>query len=336
MPKLGRPLAGHREFELAELDLGRPQARADLGSRHICMPKLDVSWPYGTPMTDTPVMLSPIGDGQVDQVAEFLHRELNPKVAVKVWAQGMRAEWMADAHNHGFMLTEGNEVVGANIAFYSEREVNGRPERFCNLGALCVVESRRAHAVRLIRAALRQPGYHFTDLSPSGNVIELNQRLGFHSLDTATVLQINWPVPPTPSLRITADLAEIEATLSGRDLRIFRDHRDSPAARHLLVASGPDRCYVIGRRDRRKKVPVFVSILYVSNERLFRRSARHIARHFLLRAGALATLLETRVTGQPPAGSIALRHPRPKMFKSSQLSPCDIDYLYSELTQIEW
>jgi hypothetical protein len=287
-------------------------------------------------MTDTPVTLSPIGDSQVNQVAEFLHRELNPKVAVKVWAKGIRVQWMADAPNHGFMLIEGGEVVGANLAFYSEREVNGRQQRFCNLGALCVVESRRAHAVRLIRAVLQQPGFHFTDLSPSGNVIELNRRLGFRPLDTATALQINWPVPPTSSLRIITNHAEIEETLSGCDLRIFRDHRDSPAARHLLVVNGPDLCYVIGRRDRRKKVPVFVSILYVSNEKLFRRSARHIARHFLVRTGALATLLEARVTGQPPAGSITLRHPRPKMFKSSQLSPLDIDYLYSELTQIEW
>ena len=277
--------------------------------------------PYGTRMTATStVALSPIGDRQVDQVAEFLHCELNPRVGVKAWAEGIgRVHWVADAPNHGFMLIEDGDVVGANLAFYSEREINGRPERFCNLGALCVVESRRAHAIRLVRAVLRQPGYHFTDLSPSGNVIELNRRLGFHSLDTATALQINWPVPPTSSLRIITDPAEIEAALSGRDLRIFRDHRDSPAARHLLVASGPDVCYVIGRRDRRKKVPAFVSILYVSNPSLFRRSARHIARHFLVHTGALATLLETRVTGQAPAGSIALRHPRPKMFKSSQL-----------------
>jgi hypothetical protein len=257
-------------------------------------------------------------------------------VAVKVWAAGIRVHWIADAPNHGFMLIENGEVVGANLAFYSERDVNGRQERFCNLGALCVVESRRAHAVRLIRAVLRQPGYHFTDLSPSGNVIELNRRLGFHYLDTATALQINWPVPPTSSLRIIADLAEIEATLSGRELRIFCDHCDSPAARHLLVANGSELCYLIGRRDRRKGMQVFVSILYVSNASLFRRAARHIACHFLVHIGALAMLLETRVVGQAPTGSIALRHPRPKMFKSSQLGASDVDYLYSELTQIEW
>ena len=301
------------------------------------MPRALYDVPYRARMTQTPTVdLSPINDGQVDQVAEFLHRQLNPRLAVKEWAEGIRVRWVPDAPNHGFMLIEDGEIVGANLAFYSEREVNRRHERFCNLGALCVVESRRAHAIRLIRAVLRQPGYHFTDLSPSGNVIELNRRLGFHSLDTVTTLQVNWPTPPTSSVRIITKPAEIERMLSGRDLQIFSDHRDSPAAWHLLVANGADMCYVIARRDRRKSLPLFMSILYVSNQELFRRSARHIAHHFLVHASALGTLLETRVTGHPPAGSITLRRPRPKMFKSSQLGPADIDYLYSELTQIQW
>jgi hypothetical protein len=81
---------------------------------------------------------------------------------------------------------------------------------------------------------------------------------------------------------------------------------------------------------------VFVSVLYVSNAELFRGASRHVAHHFLVHTGALATLLERQITGDPPAGSISLRHPRPKMFKSSHLGSAEIDYLYSELTQIKW
>jgi hypothetical protein len=293
--------------------------------------------PYRNRVTDTSaVELSPIGDGQVNQVAEFLHRELNPRVTAGAWAKGIGVRWVPDAPNHGFMLVEDGTVVGANIAFYSEREINGRRERFCNLGALCVADSRRAHAIRLVRAILRQPGYHFTDFSPSGNVIELNRRLGFHALDNSTALQINWPVLPGPSVSLITDEVEIERRLSGRDLQIFRDHRGSAAAHHVLITSGAQLCYVIGRRDRRKRLPVFLSILYVSNAELFSRSTRRIAHHFLVHTGALATLLERRTIGHPPKGSIPLRHARQKMFKSPYLRPADIDYLYSELTQIAW
>ena len=294
--------------------------------------------PYRTRVIDTPaVELRPIGDGQVDQVADFLHRELNPWVASEAWAKGLDVHWVEDAPNHGFMLVEDGAVVGANIAFYSEREISGRRERFCNLGALCVLDSRRAHAIRLVRAILRQPGYHFTDFSPSGSVIELNRRLGFQSLDNSTALQINWPVIPRRSVTLITDEVEIERRLSGRNLQIFRDHRGSTAAHHLLVTSGEELCYVISRRDRRKRLPVFFSILYVSNPELFSRSTQRIAHHFLLHDRALATLLERRITGHPPPkGSIPLRHARQKMFKSPYLPPADIDYLYSELTQIAW
>ena len=82
------------------------------------------------------------------------------------------------------------------------------------ISALCVIESRRAHAIRLVRAILRQPGYHFTDLSPSGNVVELNHRLGFHSLDTSTAPQINWPALRKSSVGLISDEIEIERRLS--------------------------------------------------------------------------------------------------------------------------
>ena len=78
--------------------------------------------------------------------------------------------WKADAPNHGFMLRDGQRVVGVYLAFYSERVIAGRVERFCNLGAWCVLPEFRFHSVRLLKALLAQDGYHFTDLSPSEKV----------------------------------------------------------------------------------------------------------------------------------------------------------------------
>ena len=72
-------------------------------------------------------------------------------------------------------------------------------------GARSVLQPRRlvrAPAPIAIKAcgcsarSSRQDGYHFTDLSPSGNVVALNRRLGFTQLDTATALVPNLPWPP--------------------------------------------------------------------------------------------------------------------------------------------
>ena len=62
--------------------------------------------PYRTRMTETPsVALSPIADEQVDQVAEFLHRELNPRVTTEAWAEGIKVQWAADAPNRASCLS---------------------------------------------------------------------------------------------------------------------------------------------------------------------------------------------------------------------------------------
>ena len=56
------------------------------------------------------------------------------------------------------MLLDDNAVVGAYLAFYSERMIDGRAEPFCNLGAWCVLPSYRFHSLRLLNALLAQPG----------------------------------------------------------------------------------------------------------------------------------------------------------------------------------
>jgi hypothetical protein len=284
------------------------------------------------------IRVAPIMDADVRPVAEFLHRELNQRVSADAWARSMRVPWAVDAPNHGYMLVDDDgAVVGANLAFYSERTIAGRVERFCNLGAWCVLPEHRFHSIKPLKALLAQEGYHFTDLSPSGNVVPINTRLKFEFLDTATALVPNLPWPGVPGrVRISTDPAVIERTLSGRELEIYRDHMATRAARHVVLRSGAGSCYVVFRKDRRKGLPLFASVLHVSDPELFRRFARAFSRHLLLRHGIPAMLVELRVVGQRLRPSVMLKAPRRKMFRSPRLAADQIDYLYSELVCVAW
>ena len=143
--------------------------------------------------------------------------------------------WSVDAPNAGFMLLDGHAIVGVHLAYYSERVIAGRRERFCNLGAFCVLPDHRFHSLRLLKALLAQEGYHFTDLSPSGNVVALNRRLKFRTLETAVALVPNLPWPSWPGRDvISSDPALIERTVTGPDLEIYRDHTGASAGRHLV------------------------------------------------------------------------------------------------------
>lgn len=283
------------------------------------------------------IAVKPITGHDVPAVAEFLHTHLNGRVSPAAWARALDVPWKVDAPNHGFMLLSGGAVVGAYLAFYSERTIAGRRERFCNLGAWCVLPEHRFHSLRLLKALLAQPGYTFTDLSPSGNVVPVNTRLKFDFLDTATALV---PALPRPGWlgrgRVSADPAVIEDTIAGDDLERYRDHAGAAAARHLVLVRGDEWCYVVFRKDRRKRLPFFASILYASNPELLRAMDGRLSRHLLLRHGVLAILAELRVVKRRPRLSLMLRSPRRKMVKSDHLTPDQIDYLYSELVCVAW
>lgn len=281
--------------------------------------------------------VSPIGPADAGRVAAFLNLQMNNGVSTADWLRAVRVPWTVDAPNHGFMMTDAETVVGAYLAFYSVRVVDGRPERFCNLGAWCVLPPYRLHSLRLFNALLAQPGYHFTDLSPSGNAVAVNRRMKFQFFDTATALT---PSLPWPSHRwgdvVTADPLTIQRRLSGRDRDIYHDHASTAAAHHLLLMRGADSCYVIFRKDRRKKLRVFASVLYVSHPALFKSMMRAVSWHLLRHHGVLATLTELRIVAHRPWLSVLVTTPRPKMFRSERLAAAQFDDLYSELVCLNW
>jgi hypothetical protein len=283
------------------------------------------------------VELAPIADDDIAAVSRFMRDHHNRNVAPERWSRALTVRWSDSAPHHGYLLRAGGDIVGAYLAYFSDRDIDGRVERFCNLGAWCVLEEYRSEGPRLLMALLRMPGYHFTDLSPSGNVVALNRKLRFSELDTSTSLMPNLPwLPRRGGLRIVTDPGVLAATLTPAERRIYSDHRDAAAARHLVVVAGVEHCYVVFRRDRRKGIRAFASILHVGNADLFQRAAREVGAHLLLRHGLAATLMEQHVVGTRPKGSVPIARSRPKMFKSRTLPATRIDYLYSELVGLEW
>jgi hypothetical protein len=277
------------------------------------------------------IRVSAITEVDVRPVAGFLHAHLNRRIAPELWACSMQAPWQVDAPNAGFVMLDDETIVGAYIALYSERRIDGRAERFCNLGAWCVLPEYRAHSLRLLRPLLAQEHYHFTDLSPTGDVAALNARLRFRFLDTTTAVVPNLPWPSWPRRDlVSSDREDLERALTGRDLELYRDHARARAALHVVLVRDGERCYVMLRRGRRRGLRI-ASVLHVSNPELLRRMARPLARHLLTRHATIAMLAEDRIVKYRPQPSFGLRAPPPKMFRSPYLEPDQIDDLYSEL-----
>lgn len=288
-------------------------------------------------MPPADVELRPIRDEDAASVSRFLHTHLNPRIPPERWAALMAPPWPAHGPNHGFQLVADAQVVGAYVAVYAQRELGGARVSICNLAAFCVLPPHRTHSIRLLRAVLGQRGYEFTDLSPSGNVVELNRRLGFTALDTRTRITPNLPAPRRPGVRLITDPDAIGDAVAGRDREIFTDHRRAPAARHIVVTRADEYAYLVVRKDRRKGLPLFATPLYAGgSSALLEYAWPQVATLLLVGHGTPFTLAEPRVLGFTPRWGVDQRRPRSKMFRSRILASDDLDYLYSELALLQW
>jgi hypothetical protein len=276
---------------------------------------------------------TPITDADVAAVAEFLHANFNDRIP---WALSCSAvPWKVEAPNCGFMLRDGQRVVGALLALYSERLVAGRAERFCNIGTWYVLPGYRSRSISLLTALLAQEGYHFTVLTPGEGPQEILAWLRFRFLDTSAAVVPNLPWPTLPGrTRISADPDVIERTLAGTELELYHDHAQALAAHHLVLIRGQDSCYVMYREVRYHSVPAAL-VLHVSNPDLFHRAVIPLTRHLLVRHRVVATLAELRIIKRKPHLSFKWNH-GPKMYRSASLEPGQIDYTYSELACVPW
>jgi hypothetical protein len=279
-------------------------------------------------------VLRPITDDDLDTVARFLHVHHNSNVSVDSFRRSFAAHHSGARPNSGVMLVDGDDVVGAYLAYYSDRVVDGRVQRICNLGSWYVLPRYRRHSLRLAKAILAQEDVHFLDLSPSPTVAPLNKRLGFDYLDDRAVVL---PALPWPwrTERISSDPVVIEQELSGEELQLYHDHRDAPAAHHVVLRDRAAVCYVVLRLAKRKKLPVAI-VMHASHPEMLRRMIHPFVGFALLRHRVVAVVVELRwLNGKVPPGSIQRRLP-PKMFRSPTLGREDIDYFYSELLYLPW
>ena len=279
------------------------------------------------------VEITPIRDDDLNAVAEFLHTHLNDQVP---WAEACAsAPTNMCPPNHGFMIRDGAQVVGALLAIYSERMISGRPERFCNMGSWCVLPAYRSRSMSLLKTLLAQEGYTFTVLTPDEGSQEILAWLGFRVLDRAAAVIPNLPWPTLPGqTQLSADPEVIDRTLTGAQSAFYRDHAHALAAQHLVLTRGEEYCYLIWREAIYGRKPV-AQILHVSNPGLFHRSLLALSRYLLIQHRLVATLAELRMVGHKPLLSVNFTV-WPKMYRSSGLAPEHIDYLYSELVCVPW
>jgi hypothetical protein len=279
--------------------------------------------------------IEPITRATLPDFAAFLERHMPVRRSAAQWIEGLSTQWSATRPNYGFLLREEGAVVGGIGAFYAERTIRGQPERFCNITSWCVLDSHRKYSMQLAMALVGQPGYHFTDFSPTEVVAKSLQFLKFRALDADVVVIPNLPGLPdlTSRARIISAPEQIGRDVPDAMADVWRDHARFPWLGQLIVGAAGDWCHVIYKRARFKRLPC-AKIVHVSDSRLFQRWLGRVSGYFLWR-GMVSTHIEKRMLDHLPPLARVRTGFNPKQYLSPTLGPGDIDYLYSESVALD-
>jgi len=232
--------------------------------------------------------------------------ELNPAISKEMWRQLFVDHSRVQNDRYGWMLVDGDEVVGFLGTTMGERLVRGERLRLCNTTAWTVKKEYRAHSLSLYAKVLAEKGVEVTNLSPTHQVLRMMQKLGFSLMDKAEriILPVVTPAMLFDRSRVLTNPAEVERQLDGESLRLFRDHQ-LPYNRHALLLAPEGACYLMMNRSPKRIAAALGVAAMIVDERMLR--------------------------GRIPWHSFARRGgPKQAAFRSTKLTDQDIDGLYTE------
>ncbi|HTR55131.1 MAG TPA: hypothetical protein VMJ10_30805 [Kofleriaceae bacterium] len=240
--------------------------------------------------------------------------------------------WLDDKPNLGFLIEDGG-IRGFIGGIYSVRRVAGTDHKMCNLTSIWVDESHRKWTLPLFKHMFDQPGYTFSSLSPTPQVVEILRFFKFHKHDAHKVIA-------TPAAGIARSLRRtrvysarsLERELDATSLQIFRDHRPYGCG-HFLVERGDERCYVVTVR-RGHGVRAFADVIYASNPEFLVSAIAHLHVPVGITHKTMLIGLERTWVERVPFGTFVYTKLRPRLVRGASAGTSDVDGLYTELVVV--
>lgn len=239
----------------------------------------------------------------------------------------------------GYVL-ETDRIVGFLGLLFTQRMLEGSPQKFCELHSWYVEEEFRNESMRLLLPVLSMRNTTLLNYTPTQSVYDISLKFGFEDLETKLLLA--YPIPSIRSLdfrhSVSSAKHEISAQLSGESKVIFNDHIDIPCMHLLVRRRGTDRtCYLILKTLRRRWFEPFGRVLYVSDRQFFLKALPFLRTYLCARYGWQCLVLThnefkdvqiplTRALPRPIPSLIKSRHLRPEQVKPLYTLPLLIGY----------
>ncbi|QDT35921.1 GNAT family N-acetyltransferase [Stratiformator vulcanicus] len=258
----------------------------------------------------------------------------DPLSTERDWRNIFDYAWPTEEGHCGYAMLEGDDVVGMIGMVFIDREIDGVTHKFCNLHTWWVREDYRGRSLSLLRPVLSMQGYTITHFTPCDKVRAISKRLGFEEISTQLrilpALNSFWhqsKIGPTDFLH---DPDAIAGRVNEMDRRILTDHQPYNCEHLLFSDSGID-CYLLYTQVVRHRV-TYCHIHHCSNWDVFKARETEVRRHLIRRHGVRFVAVDTRLAEAHNFRSgFDFWAPVAGLYKSDNLSPGQIDNLYSDI-----
>jgi acetoacetyl-CoA synthetase len=243
----------------------------------------------------------------------------------------------------GWVLVNGDEVVGFVSTILSERMIRSERVRLCNTSSWIVKREYRAHSLALHAKVIADKSVTVTNLSATPQVLKLLEKLGFTPMDKSEriILPVATPRTFMDQCEIVTKAGAVEDALEGERLRFFRDHQ-LPFNHHILLRTRLGDCYIMMNRTSKRirgnlRLP-FARVHHIGAPDIF---VRHLEK-LVVRVAASLKVVAMIVDDRMLCGTVpwhSFMRPggeRTAAFRSERLTAKDIDGLYTEAVLLNY
>ena len=268
-------------------------------------------------------------------VRELLASIGGARIEENTWRQLFVDHWNTGENYFGYVLLDGGEAVGFLGMMFSRRDFGSLNVKVCNLTSWVVKAGYRTESLKLLAPIAQMRDYLFTNFTAQKKVSFILKKFGFTEIDRYWVIIPPIVAIPAPAARrrFITDAREIERTISGKDLQIFRDHVKL-RCEHAVITAGDTYCYIVFNRVNKKRIP-FAQIDYISDIEVFHQNLAYMRNRIVFHAKAAAILIDERfLHNKLPRMSFRYRmpEPSPRLCRTDlDIAPAFIDNMYSEL-----
>ena len=260
-----------------------------------------------------------------DAVYPLLQELNSTRFTREIWQRLFTNLWHQEDWSPGYVLDNGEDVVGFLGGLNSRTVLDGETHTVCNLTAWIVKDEYRSNSIMLLMPFLKRKNTSLTSLTSSPEAYKVYKKLGFKDVDTEC--RIIYPLPSfSRQYKVLSAKDEVLTVLNEKEKKVFTDH-EGLDVKQIVISDGQEHCYLLMTRRLGRG-----HIQMISNVELFSKAVGVTCGSICKSIGVKSLQVDERfMAGQKILLSRRKVFPQPKQVRG-KLSALQVNAAYSELS----